>query len=288
MSANFDTGIADRLRAAGLVVVEIAGWQTRGVGGAFEPIGSLDHHTAGAATGNAPSLGVCINGRAGLPGPLANVLVGRDGTHYVIAAGRCNHAGAGRWLSITSGNGQMYSVERENVGTGAEPWTVEQTLRAGQCHAALLGARGNADNVCRHAEYATPKGRKTDTANINGNDLRQIVRAILAAPVAPPAPEAGTPGPEWVLLAKLNEVAASRPVLSEGSTGVFVNDVQTALNVILAKGSTKPLLAVDGHYGKATANLVRLYQKSRGLPADGVVGRVTWVAILADRLKLGR
>lgn len=59
-----DTGIADRLRDEGLHVVEVAGWQTRG-NSSFNPRGSVDHHTAGPRSGNAPSLGICINGSTG-------------------------------------------------------------------------------------------------------------------------------------------------------------------------------------------------------------------------------
>ncbi|MEO5837776.1 MAG: peptidoglycan-binding protein, partial [Acidimicrobiales bacterium] len=87
-----DTAIAQRLRNAGLKVVEVDGWLTR-VSDSFDARGLVDHHTAGGRTGNAPSLNICINGRSDLPGPLCNVLIGRDGTCYVIAAGRANHAG---------------------------------------------------------------------------------------------------------------------------------------------------------------------------------------------------
>ena len=59
--------------------------------------GILCHHTAGAKTLNMPSLNTILQGRPDLPGPLAHLGLGRDGTYYVIAAGRCNHVGAGTW-----------------------------------------------------------------------------------------------------------------------------------------------------------------------------------------------
>lgn len=173
-----DTGIADRLRAAALPVVEIDGWQTRSAG-SFDPRGSVDHHTAGPPTGNAPSLNTCIHGRPDLPGPLCNVLMGRDNTCYVIAAGRANHAGSGGWHGL-AGNSSVYGLERENVGTAAEPWRPDQTDAAARCHAALIRGRAAAGAVCRHAEWAP--SRKVDTHSLTGADLRARVDHYLESP----------------------------------------------------------------------------------------------------------
>jgi hypothetical protein len=171
----YDTGIADRLRAEGRKVVEVAGWQTRG-SSTFHPQGSVDHHTGGARAGNAPSLGTVINGRPGLPGPLCNVFIARDNTCYVVAAGRANHAGAGGWLG-RSGNSQMFGVERENVGTPVEPWTPAQTDNAARTHAALIRGITDPRFVCEHKEWA-PK-RKVDAHTITGPEMRQKVLDVL-------------------------------------------------------------------------------------------------------------
>ncbi len=177
-----DLGIADRLRDAGLKVVEIAGWQTWGRG-SFFPRGSLDHHTAGPRSGNAPSLNICINGRSDLPGPLCHVLIGRDNTCYVIASGVANHAGSGGWRGLY-GNSTVYGIERENVGTTAEPWRPDQTETAAKAHAALLrGRKIDSIMVCRHAEWTT---RKPDTHSIHGPTLREMIaKSLVSAP--PPA-----------------------------------------------------------------------------------------------------
>lgn len=169
--SGYDTGIADRLRRRGLHVVEIAGWQTRG-SSSFYPRGSVDHHTAGGRGGLAPSLNICINGRAGLSGPLCNILIGRDNTVYVIAAGRANHAGLGGWRGL-SGNSSVYGVERENVGTAAEPWREDQTDTAAKVHAALIEGRAGAEMVCEHKEWAP--SRKIDAHTISGDDMRSRV-----------------------------------------------------------------------------------------------------------------
>jgi hypothetical protein len=174
-----DLDIADRLRAAGLPVLEVDGWQQRSAG-SFDPRGSVDHHTAGPAAGNAPSLEVCIYGRSDLPGPLCNVLIGRDNTCFVIAAGRANHAGSGGWRGL-SGNSSVYGIERENVGTQAEPWRPDQNDAAARAHAALIAGRAGADMVCRHAEWAPD--RKPDTHDIAGDDLRRWVANAGTGPV---------------------------------------------------------------------------------------------------------
>lgn len=165
-----DLGIADRLRSYGLKVVEIAGWQTRG-SSTFHPRGSVDHHTAAGRYGNAPSLNICINGRSDLPGPLCQVLIGRDNTCYVIASGRANHAGRGSYAGVT-GNSNVYGVEHENTGTGTEPWREDQRETAAKVHAALLDWKRDGF-VCQHKEWAPT--RKIDKWDQSGHDMRNRV-----------------------------------------------------------------------------------------------------------------
>lgn len=178
-----DLGIADRLRAAALRVVEVAGWQTRG-SATFNPRGSVDHHTAGSAVGDMPSLGVLINGRAGLSGPLCNVAVSRSNVCYVVAAGRANHAGLGGWAGL-AGNSTVYGVERENTGYPVGPiregpWAADQTETAARVHAALIRGRAAASMVCEHKEWAP--ARKIDAHTISGATLRSRVAYHLANP----------------------------------------------------------------------------------------------------------
>jgi len=172
-----DLELANRLRARGLKVVETAGWKTRG-SDSFNPKGSVNHHTAGARFGNAPSLNVCINGRSDLPGPLCHVMMARDNTCYVIASGRANHAGPGGWKGLT-GNSSVYGLEWENVGTSAEPIRPDQYLAMVQVHAAFLeGTTKNASLTCNHREWAPL--RKIDAYGVNGERLRQdVAKALL-------------------------------------------------------------------------------------------------------------
>ncbi|MCH8887224.1 MAG: transposase, partial [SAR324 cluster bacterium] len=68
----------------------------------FEPVGIMLHHTAAGGTKDVPSLNVVRNGRPGLSGPLAPLLIGRGGTIYVTCdqGGVCNHAGMGRGIVL--------------------------------------------------------------------------------------------------------------------------------------------------------------------------------------------
>jgi len=116
------------LKAAGLKVAEVNGWQTRGVRGQdVGPIkGVICHHTAGPKTGNMPSLKIVTNGRPDLEGPLSQLCLGRDGTFFVVAAGRANHAGGGAWRGNPKGNTEFIGIEAENTGTPTDPWPAVQ------------------------------------------------------------------------------------------------------------------------------------------------------------------
>ncbi|MGJ9487128.1 peptidoglycan recognition protein family protein [Actinotignum sp. GS-2025e] len=178
----FHTNLADVLRAAGLTVVEIDGWRTRGYAdgddggmGAIKQI--VCHHTAGPATGDYPSLGIVRDGRTGLPGPLAQLGLGRSGTWYVIAAGYANHTGTVG--DNYYGNNNSLGIEAENTGRG-EPWPDVQYNSYVVGVRALIAAFGlPVTSVVGHKEIAVPHGRKIDPtfgmdefrAAVAGNDI---------------------------------------------------------------------------------------------------------------------
>lgn len=192
--------LADVLRGAGLTVVEQPGWKTRGRGDMGTVRGVLCHHTAAAkrARGNAPSLTIVQNGRPDLQGPLAQIVLGRDGTFYVVAAGRCNHAGAGNWRGITAGNSSFIGIEAENSGLADDnPWPEAQMDAYARGVAALLSHMGADTKWCvGHLEYALPVGRKSDPSFSVGNREQRIkgmdaFRARVASHMRPaPAPVA--------------------------------------------------------------------------------------------------
>ena len=67
--------------------------------------------------------------------------------------------------------------------------------------------------------------------------------------------------------------------LTEGATGEDVRDLQTYLRLIGQNISGIPVISVDGVYGPATTNAVRVFQRLYGLPQNGYVGPSTWLQI---------
>jgi hypothetical protein len=159
-------------------VTEVAGWQSRG-SSSFDPRGSVDHHTAGPATGDAPSLDTIIHGRPDLAGPLANVLIARSNLCYVVAAGRANHAGSGGWGSLTAERIRLRDRARERRDRGRTVARRSDRHRRPSSRR-LIRDRAGAGTVCRHAEWAP--SRKIDTHDVSGDDLRRRVDDYLTQP----------------------------------------------------------------------------------------------------------
>ncbi len=245
---------------AGLKVAEVPGWQGHGRAEMGDVFGVMIHHTAGPAKGNMPSLHTLVNGRSGLNGPLANLGLGRDGTWYVVAAGRANHAGEGLWQGIrNTGNGRFIGIECENPGTKDHmPWPDVQTQALLQGVAALLKYLGLPASRCiGHKEYAP--SRKIDPL-LKMDPFRAELALRLQQGVAPLPP---IPASE---LAPVAGQAVARPTLRRGSHGPFVEALQMYLGV-------QP---IDGSFGPATEAMVRVFQEDHGLVPDGIVGPRTW------------
>ncbi len=192
------TWLAADLRAAGLDVREIDGWQTRARPGPFSPLGVLIHDTGvPTRSGDAPSLQTCIDGRNDLPGPLCQLLIARSAAVYVIAGGRCNHAGEGAMpptIPTNAGNSLLAGIELENTGNGTEPWPTAQVRAAQIATAVILRKAGPAAPTARvwgHREYALPRGRKPDPVGIDMTAFRGAVAALLNPP---PSEEDDMPG----------------------------------------------------------------------------------------------
>ena len=239
---------------AGLKVSEVPGWKERGRR-LLTIRGVLCHHTASPPGKNAPALGTVVKGRPDLPGPLCQVLLGRDGTCYVVAAGVAHHAGRGLWHGISDGNGQMFGIEAENSGVG-EPWPEKQLdayvrLCAAVCKHQKLGA----EMVAGHREYALPKGRKIDPTGIDMPAFRQKVALVLGG--IAPAAEPVEPFDQ-----------SKRPTLRRGSSGDDVKALQKALG-----------LEPDGQFGSGTEAAVRAFQRRHGLVPDGICGPRSWAAL---------
>lgn len=76
---------------------------------------------------------------------------------------------------------------------------------------------------------------------------------------------------------KLEEVTQQyERELSEGDTGVEVNNVQYLLAYLSQFFDTIPSVDIDGIYGSDTANAVRSFQRTFDLPITGAVDYPTW------------
>lgn len=250
------------LRQAGLKVAEVDGWVNRGRGHMPGARGVMCHHTAGPAQGNMPSLRVLVSGTPAIPGPLSQLGLGRDGTYYIVAAGRANHAGVGEWRGITAGNATFIGIEAEN--TGFEPWPAVQLDAYRRGVAALLRHMGAPAEMCvGHKEYARPLGRKPDPHTIDMNAFRAEVAALLADGVPPP-------------LQIPPATADGRPTLRRSNPRnppFVVKELQRLLGITGAN--------VDGVFGPMTEARVRDFQRRHGLVPDGIVGPKTWEKLLA-------
>src|SRR5699024_3970833 len=174
------TGIARVAKRTGYPVVKVKGWKKRGYGQMVKAESVMCHHTVGPRTGNFPSLNVVTHGRPGIAGPLCNYGLGRDGTIYVVAAGRANHAG--RVAKTIWSNTHSIGIEAENTGTG-ETWSTAQLdayvrLCAELCKEFKWGVSKN--RAVGHKEAAVPAGRKIDSnfssPSMSMNQFRAYVK----------------------------------------------------------------------------------------------------------------
>jgi len=149
---------ADLMRRRGLKVGAFAGWASAGRSSTMTPRALIAHHTAAPIDVDR----ILRDGRSDLPGPLCNWALHRDGSWWLVASGRANHAGVGVLPSSES-----YGVEctgpipTGNTGVDAFPMYDAYVLGV----ACICEVEGwSARVVYGHKETATPDGRKPDPA----------------------------------------------------------------------------------------------------------------------------
>ena len=274
------TDLADACRKSGLDVVEVPGWRTRGRG----PMTSVEtivcHHTATSdrAAGDYPTMRVVRDGRPGLEGPLSQLGLGRSGTVYVIAAGRCSHAG--KTALLRQGNSRAIGIECE--ASGARPIEGEQLAAYVRLVRALADHYGvPVSRVESHGEVAVPRGRKNDIRN-DMNEFRLLVAGSKTGPGLSVGTPASAPRPAPAGLAVDGElgpatVRALQSFLagqgfdfgpSGGIDGALGRFTISALQVFLARRGAS-LGRADGDFGPRSARALESYL---GLPATEVGG----------------
>lgn len=224
--------LPQRLRAAGLKVVALDGWRSRGrpaSTGGFNPRGILIHHTGSKQDGMAYARWLFLKGRADLPAPLCQISIGRDGTVFVGAAGRANHAGRAKAFgSMPAGDGNALYVGIEVHNTGTEGYPAAQYRSMVQTAAVLREILG-AELTEISGHFQTSVTGKIDPGNpknrggvywrgywvLDMNRFRQDVKiARIKAPAGPaptvPAPKRDRLQEARVLLREAEQVARRR------------------------------------------------------------------------------
>lgn len=154
------------LRSYGLTVVVVPGWRYRGrpaSTGTFNPVGVLCHHSATSIRATvAAVLRLLVGGRSDLPGPLAHLGLGRDGTVYVIAAGRANHAGKARssgTVAAGDGNSLYIGIEAFNDGLGEKWPEVQYNAYVLLCAVLSVEITKNSPNTVRGHKETSVTGK---------------------------------------------------------------------------------------------------------------------------------
>ena len=192
MGSRYLTEMADWLRTAGITVVEYAGWQSRARStGGYEsgrPWGVMWHHTASQTSPQNDADYMC---HGSSDRPIANLMVARDGTVWVLAAGATNTNGKGgpwKWSrgQVPKDNMNVYAVGMELCCNGVgEAYSQVQVDSAFTASIALVANLGLADtDICTHAAYAPD---------------RKIDPATAAAVQGPWQPRSCTPSGTWDL-----------------------------------------------------------------------------------------
>jgi hypothetical protein len=160
-----NAAVADRMRRAaalmrvrGLRVEAFSGWATAGRSSTMRPRAVTVHHTAAAVDVDR----VLRDGRPTVPGPLCNWALHRDGSWWLVASGRANHAGVG-WLPSSESFGIEATGPVPITATGIRAFPNYDEYVLGV--ACILQVEGwPVSRVYAHKETAQPDCRKIDPA----------------------------------------------------------------------------------------------------------------------------
>lgn len=270
------TWLADELRRAGVKVVEVGGWKTRG-SSTFNPVGVTWHATAGSRKSTAQGeVRVILNGSNTAPPPIAQIMLDRDGTAYICAAGRCNHNKVG-WAGPNKGlgNTSLFGIEMANANDG-EPWPEVQLAAARKITAAIFKRIGTdpRKRLAAHYEHQPYEGRpagegstKSDPYGVKMGPARAAVYAIMTGKTT------GDDDMEISDLSKaLREPKGDLATISRAIPWQYVGG-----GIPEGMSTLGVLNAVYG-YSKATAEMVKIVA-ARDEVDEGVLGEQIAVAM---------
>jgi hypothetical protein len=169
--------VLEDLRQQGVPVHYVSGWETRG-SSTFDPAGLICHDTGGSATStDAGEIGVLINGRTGLPGPIAQLYLSRDTGVHLVASGRCNHVLTG-WAGPCEGMGNSRLIGIEAAANPGRTWPAQQYSWYTRLVATICRHRGWSvhTDVAAHREHQP--GAKVDPVGIDMATFRYRVQQL--------------------------------------------------------------------------------------------------------------
>jgi hypothetical protein len=165
--------LADVLRDVGLEVIETDGWRARGRNMRSIEAVVLHDTVTPPSWSDSRVAALLRDGYTGLPGPLSQLGLDRQGRFWLIADGRCNHNGHGRYGNNSIG----VETFANGAGTPAEPWNTIQRDCAARAAAAICTHLDlPPSRVLGHKE--TDPSRKQDPFQVDMGQIRRRVTEL--------------------------------------------------------------------------------------------------------------
>lgn len=137
---------------------------------------------------------------------------------------------------------------------------------------------GILEKINADGTYTTIEGNTSLSSNDNGGAvMRRIRRKSVIRGFARPNYETTTKIEVENIDKGVKTVDITLTVLRKGSKG---NEVKTLQRLLTALGYSCGDSGVDGDFGNATLSAVKKFQKAKKLEIDGIVGKMSWTALL--------
>lgn len=306
--------LVEILEAEGLKVVQTPGWENHErddeTGKAFGPVhGVMIHHTV--TKGTAHTVQICRDGYSSLPGPLCHGVIAKDGTVYLISAGRANHAGAGDpkvHAAVVNesygqkppastvhdgesggvdGNDCFYGFECENLGDGKDPWPAEQLMAIEKASAAICRElEWTEKSVIGHLEWSD---WKSDPKGFSMVTMRtRIKKRIAVEPTKPKPPVEQPPAKPPVVKPPVKPKYQPFPGVaffkSEPNSPI-ITEMGKRLQAV---GCGRYQVGPGPRWTDVDRESYKRWQRKRGFygsAADGWPGKVSWDALKVPFVK---
>ena len=173
---------------------------------------------------------------------------------YRAGGGVCALLYLPRWYWSQLGSPSLSGFTRRGVALWSSSYTTYTDASDG---AGWLPYGGMTPRIWQYTSSHSWNGQLVDFNGFKGT--LDALRALAGGSGPPPGPPAD----------------GTEPVIRQGDSGPAVSKGQGRLNV----HGAAPALAVDAQFGPRTDKETRLFQTSRALVVDGIIGPDTWTAL---------